>query len=818
MEVHQSEDRVESPESAPPVSGRRKWTAPAIEALPKLTDLTLLSPIGGGGGIGGSTVFGLLLAAGLLFGVSACSDTVLPSDRVSTRPLVSSQALTCRADVRAGSVTCAAPERSPGTVITGGQGTKVGLRSSNASYNNTSFVFSVDVSVQNESALPMGTQDGTTKDSAGIKVFFLSAPTGDAGVVAVGNPTGLETFTAPVQPYFKYDTLLTSQQVSNSQTWQFQLAPTTTSFTFQVLVSTAMPARGTILRWAEEPGVNGANWQGISGWGSDGLAVFGQYGEVYVRDSGVWHTYSDPLGSGPGGASPNNQVVAAGRNDFTFNNGSRFRHWDGISWRSLDSLPNSPGLMYAIGPTGGLGGIWGMGFRFARFSGASWISDTLPTGVNKAVASTTFGMDPVIFTDQGRVWQQSSSTGIWTQIGGAGGSGQTQGPGIIFGTGASDLWTLSIANNTDPTVRYWNGSSWATQANPSGQDNNTGIPLGGVAYSSSDAFIVRTDNNGHGHIWHFDGSNWTDVHTAAYNYNGIWSRGTDDFFVAEAGGRVEEYNSGTWSFVLDSASTADAAWVGSSGNAYVGTNVGTVLHYDGTGWTTTASIGGSITSLWGSGASDVWAARTSNSVWHYDGGGWSSAAIGSSGWPAIGMGGSGPHDVWAVGALSQILHYDGTSWSVVKDLEVLFPYDLYAVWAPNDTFAVAVGQAGDIGMFQGGSWSAATSPTSLALRAVSGTSGSDVWAVGDGGVIAHYNGTSWSTVSSGTGQNLLGVWASSPNEAYAVGANKTVLMYNGSSWRPISVQSSAAGSYNAISGVHGGQALIVGDRVLRGTR
>ncbi|MGH7733975.1 MAG: hypothetical protein ACREOE_09825, partial [Gemmatimonadales bacterium] len=476
-----------------------------VTPLPKLTELTLLSPIGGGGGIGGSTVFGLLLAAGLLFGIGACSDPDLSRPSLGGNFVPAAQQLTCHADVQAGTLECAAAtgaSRSPGVENFGEQGVKVGLRSSNNSYNGTSHVFSTDVSVQDEAAFAMGTADGTTKDSGGIKVFFLAQPTGDVGTVSVANPTGTATFTASNQPYFKYDTLLTSQQVSNSQTWQFQLDPSTTSFTFQVLVSAELPDVGAILHWALEPGVNPDNWQGVSGWGFVGLAVFGQYGEVFVQDSGVWHSYTDPLGSGPGGASPNNQVVAAGRNDLTFYNGSRFRHWDGISWRSLDSLPNSPGLMYAAGPTGGLGGIWGMGFRFARFSGSSWISDTLPTGVNKATASTTLGFDPLILTDQGRVWRQSNSTGVWTQIGGSGGSGQTISPGIIFGTSASNLWTIAIHNDADPVIRYWDGSSWTTQADPSGQDNNTGFPEGGVAFSSSDAYIVRADGVGHGHVWH----------------------------------------------------------------------------------------------------------------------------------------------------------------------------------------------------------------------------------------------------------------------------------------------------------------------------
>lgn len=44
---------------APGVPSRRPWRAPTVADLPKLTALTLASPIGGGGGTGGggSTVF-----------------------------------------------------------------------------------------------------------------------------------------------------------------------------------------------------------------------------------------------------------------------------------------------------------------------------------------------------------------------------------------------------------------------------------------------------------------------------------------------------------------------------------------------------------------------------------------------------------------------------------------------------------------------------------------------------------------------------------------------------------------------------------------
>ncbi|MGH7735572.1 MAG: hypothetical protein ACREOE_18235, partial [Gemmatimonadales bacterium] len=111
-----------------PPERRQPWNPPAVIGLPKLTELTLLSPIGGGGGIGGSTVFGLLLAAGLLFGISACSDPDLSRPSAGSTPAVAAaQQLTCQADVRAGTLECAATtgaSRSPGVENFGEQGVK----------------------------------------------------------------------------------------------------------------------------------------------------------------------------------------------------------------------------------------------------------------------------------------------------------------------------------------------------------------------------------------------------------------------------------------------------------------------------------------------------------------------------------------------------------------------------------------------------------------------------------------------------------------------------------------------------------------------
>jgi hypothetical protein len=56
-----NEQSLPSPDEPPRKAGRRPWTPPTVEDLPKLNDLTLITgdPIGGGGGTGGggSSVF-----------------------------------------------------------------------------------------------------------------------------------------------------------------------------------------------------------------------------------------------------------------------------------------------------------------------------------------------------------------------------------------------------------------------------------------------------------------------------------------------------------------------------------------------------------------------------------------------------------------------------------------------------------------------------------------------------------------------------------------------------------------------------------------
>ncbi|MGA9525027.1 MAG: hypothetical protein WBV82_26445 [Myxococcaceae bacterium] len=85
----------------------------------------------------------------------------------------------------------------------------------------------------------------------------------------------------------------------------------------------------------------------------------------------------------------------------------------------------------------------------------------------------------------------------------------------------------------------------------------------------------------------------------------------------------------------------------------------------------------------------------------------------------------------------------------------------------------------------------ADSGTTKGLRAVHGSSATDVWAVGDEGTITHFDGTRWTVTPSAAGAaNLSAVFGINPQNAWAVGANGTVVRWNGQQWSRMDLPSS----------------------------
>ncbi|HET6233170.1 MAG TPA: invasin domain 3-containing protein [Longimicrobiaceae bacterium] len=155
------------------------------------------------------------------------------------------QRLVCTADVAAPSVSCVPETADAGGadhLIIGGQGTNVLLANTNTSFNAGTGIFSTDVTVKNLIAQPLGTTDGVTLDADKVRVFFFLGPVGiPTGLVDVHNADGAKIYTSgSPQPYFEYPQVLAHNQTSAAKTWQFEVGPGATSFTFKVLVAAAV--------------------------------------------------------------------------------------------------------------------------------------------------------------------------------------------------------------------------------------------------------------------------------------------------------------------------------------------------------------------------------------------------------------------------------------------------------------------------------------------------------------------------------------------------------------------------------------------------
>ena len=159
--------------------------------------------------------------------------------------------------------------------------------------------------------------------------------------------------------------------------------------------------------------------------------------------------------------------------------------------------------------------------------------------------------------------------------------------------------------------------------------------------------------------------------------------------------------------------------------------------------------------------------------------------------------GTSASDLWAAGTdgtYPLLEHWDGHTWRMTPSLTTLESgsvQGLFAV-APNDVWAVGILQGredsrlhGHIWHWNGQSWQNSVVPADEAstnLRAISGSSGQDLWAVGSRGdgvdapIILHWNGTAWQSVAVPNMEGkddaagvLLSVSATSTQDAWAVG-------------------------------------------------
>jgi hypothetical protein len=78
------------------------------------------------------------------------------------------------------------------------------------------------------------------------------------------------------------------------------------------------------------------------------------------------------------------------------------------------------------------------------------------------------------------------------------------------------------------------------------------------------------------------------------------------------------------------------------------------------------------------------------------------------------------------------------------------------------------------------------------LKAIYGTSPSDIWVVGEAPAALHWDGQAWNEMPFGVSRSgtLYGVWASGPRDVYVVGDGGTVLHFDGGTWSRMTVPTS----------------------------
>jgi hypothetical protein len=106
-------------------------------------------------------------------------------------------------------------------------------------------------------------------------------------------------------------------------------------------------------------------------------------------------------------------------------------------------------------------------------------------------------------------------------------------------------------------------------------------------------------------------------------------------------------------------------------------------------------------------------------------------------------------------------------------------WDIWSMPGSPMVDAWAVGDGGAIARWNGTEWKLEPSVTDRNLRAVWGSSPTDVWAAGDG-VVVHYDGTTWSASYTVTTNRLGGtlsggLWGSSSKDVWVIGERGTIV-------------------------------------------
>jgi hypothetical protein len=268
-----------------------------------------------------------------------------------------------------------------------------------------------------------------------------------------------------------------------------------------------------------------------------------------------------------------------------------------------------------------------------------------------------------------------------------------------------------------------------------------------------------------------------------------------------------------------------AVWGSGKNDVWAVGSGGSVLHYDGAAWKRSPTrVISTFFGVWGSGPNDVWAVSDTQVLLHSDG--WKDGQATWTSFPTsvptastkltLAIWGFGPEDI-RIGAetFRDQSYRPGNTLLKTRGGELawnpLFERSgtVLGIWgsSPTDVWMVvdnseAVshergqtlhGTARGEDAASGGDplvWTAVDSQSTVTLRAVWGSSASDVWSVGDFGTIRHLTpaDTRWQPIASPTTARLRALWGSGPNDIWVVGDVGTILHWDGSTFEASTAQ------------------------------
>ncbi|HEY5946284.1 MAG TPA: PPC domain-containing protein, partial [Kofleriaceae bacterium] len=460
------------------------------------------------------------------------------------------------------------------------------------------------------------------------------------------------------------------------------------------------------------------------------------------------------------GSDPNN-VFAVGA-------GGTILHFDGTQWSAMTSNTtatlfgvwgSAPNVVFAVGAAG----------MIVRFNGTSWTPTTESTYELHGISGTSslvlaVGKSGTVLRYDGASWTRMTTPG------------------------SSHIYAVLVRGSNAFAVGQ-NGTVWrldSTGWNNLPQTLTTYDLLSIWSSSDTDVFI----GGGYGRLLHYDGTFVEHDPGSARSITGLWGVSPDHVFGVTQGGTVQEYTGSRWVMQSAAGSTIELTRIVRFDNGHalaIGHN-SVVAQFNGTTWATkTITNTNWLRSIWAKDEQTVLIAGDDSS------GGDSGVYVGNfaAGFTRVlsngplAVWGSSNGEIWAAGNASLIWKASLTApsnWTMTYGTTSSSLPDFRAMWGSSPSDIFAVGDLGTIVHYDGVSWSAMPTPTTLELDDVWGSASDNVIAVGEQGVILHYNGVAWRRMSSGTGENLASISGTGPSDVWIAATNNTILHFDGVSW------------------------------------